>query len=129
MQPNIQTKTIGFIGLVFGLITVFAGGVALFGGAEVQKTVGDAVPFVLWFNFLMGFVYMVAGSGLIFCRDWAVWLSAVIATATAAVLLAFSIHVLLGGAYEARTAGALVLRLGVWLGIFALVRKQVLHQG
>lgn len=43
------------IAVVFGALTVFSGGQALFGGAAAQEALVNAVPFVPWFNFLSGF--------------------------------------------------------------------------
>lgn len=48
------------VAVVFGLATVISGGRALFGGADM----GAVVPFVLWFNFVAGFAYLLAGIGL-----------------------------------------------------------------
>ena len=52
------------VAVLFGALTIFSGGRALFGGAEARAAVGAAVPFVLWFNFLAGFAYVAAGVGL-----------------------------------------------------------------
>jgi hypothetical protein len=57
---------------------------------------------------------------------WAVWLSALIAASTVAVFLAFGIHVVSGGAYEIRTAGALILRSLVWITIAIVARQTTL---
>lgn len=113
-------KAAGAIGLVFGLLTIFSGGTALFGGEAARAAVGNAVPFVLWFNFTAGFFYVLAGLGLLLNRSWAVWLSIAIAVATVLVLAAFGLHVAGGGLYEMRTVGAMLLRAAVW-AIIALV--------
>lgn len=113
-------KAAGAIGLVFGLLTVFSGGMALFGGEAARAAVGNAVPFVLWFNFVAGFFYVLAGLGLLLNRSWAVWLSIAIAVATALVLAAFGLHVAGGGLYEMRTVGAMLLRSAVWAIIAAV---------
>ena len=99
---------------LFGLLTVLSGGRALFGGLEARAAVGDAVPFVLWFNFLAGFAYVAAGIGLILQTNWATKLSIAILVATVLVMIAFGVHVLLGGAYEMRTVWAMSLRTVVW---------------
>lgn len=99
---------------LFGLLTVLSGGRALFGGLEARAAVGDAVPFVLWFNFLAGFAYVAAGVGLALRKNWAVGLSISILAATILVMIAFGGHVLLGGAYEMRTVWAMSLRTVVW---------------
>lgn len=113
-------KAAGAVGLVFGLLTIFSGGTALFGGEAARAAVGNAVPFVLWFNFVAGFAYVLAGLGLLLNRDWAVWLSIAIAVATVLVLAAFGLHVAGGGLYEMRTVGAMLLRSAVWAIIAAV---------
>jgi ABC-type transport system involved in cytochrome c biogenesis permease subunit len=89
----------------------------LFGGAAARAAVGNAVGFVLWFNFLCGFFYVLAGTGLFFWKDWAAPLSAGIAVATLLVFVAFGLHVAMGGAFELRTVGAMTLRSGLWIAI------------
>lgn len=102
------------IAVLFGLLTILSGGRALFGGAEARAAVGDAVPFVLWFNFLAGFAYVAAGVGLLLRWPWAARLSIAILIATILVMVAFGIHVLSNGAYEMRTVWAMGLRTIVW---------------
>ncbi len=113
------------VAILFGLATVFSGGQALFGDAEARAAVGDAVPFVLWFNFTAGFAYVLAGAGLSLRRPWAVGLAVAIAATTILVFLAFGVHVLRGGAYETRTVGAMALRSLVWIAIAAVAVRAV----
>ncbi len=114
------------IAIVFGLLTVFSGGRALFGGAEARAVVGDAVPFVLWFNFLAGFAYVLAGYGLYRWQRWAALLSLVIALSTIIIFGLFGLHVMAGGAFEMRTVAAMSLRSLIWLIIaIAALRSDV----
>jgi hypothetical protein len=105
------------VAVLFGVLTVFSGGTALFGGREARAAVGEAVPFVLWFNFTSGFAYVVAGVGLFLWRRWAAILSAGIAIAALLIFAAFGLYVVNGGAFEMRTVGAMVLRTGTWTAI------------
>jgi hypothetical protein len=89
----------------------------LFGRPEIRASAGNIVPFVLWFNFIAGFAYLMAGLGLLLWKRWAAQLSAGIAITTLAVFATFGIHVVLGGAFEARTVGAMMLRSIVWITI------------
>ena len=86
---------------------------------------GSYVPFVLWFNFLAGFVYVSAGAGLWVRRRWAVWLALSIAVGTAVAFAALGIHILRGGAFEARTVAAMTLRTGVWAAICAYASRRI----
>jgi len=105
------------IALVFGALTIFSGGQALFGGPAAQAAAGNAVPFVLWFNFLSGFVYVLAGIGIALPKPWGGTLAIVLAVAIIAIFALFGWHILRGGAYEMRTVGAMTLRAAVWIGI------------
>jgi len=110
-------RVTSLVAVGFGLLTIKEGGVTLFGGEAAQVSAGNYVPFVLWFNFLAGFAYVIAGIGLWLRRHWAAWLATVIATATAFAFAAFGAHVYAGGAYEIRTVIAMSVRTLVWLMI------------
>jgi len=110
---------LGIIAVLFGLLTIISGGRTLF-NAEAQELAGNYVGFVLWFNFLAGFAYIIAGVGLWFWQRWAMWLSFVIAAATLVIFVAFGIQIWRGGSYEMRTVAAMGLRIITWLVIAAL---------
>lgn len=99
----------------FGIVTVIVGGQTLFGSAA--EAAGNIVPFVLWFNFIAGFAYIIAAYGIFRWTRWAALLSAMIAVTTVAVFAAFGVHVLLGGAFEMRTVGAMTIRSLTWIVI------------
>jgi len=108
---------VAIIAILFGIVTVVVGGKTLFGSAEDRFAAGHFVPFVLWFNFIAGFAYCLAGVGLMSWKGWAAPLSATIALATIVVFAAFGAHILLGGQFEMRTVAAMTLRSAVWLVI------------
>ncbi len=122
---SLALKASALVAVLFGLLTIISGGKALFGGAEARAAVGNAVPFVLWFNFAAGFAYVLAGAGLFFRQPWAVWLSAIIVVATAAIFAAFGLHIVQDGAYEMRTVGAMTLRTAVWLAITIVAARKI----
>ncbi len=115
MNASRTVKWMAIAAIVFGAMTVFTGGRALFGSLESRADFGKAVPFVLWFNFLAGFVYIAAGTGLLLCRRWAVHTSLFLAVSTFLVFVAFGVHVIGGGAFERRTIGALMIRSLFWI--------------
>ena len=112
--------------VVFGAATIRAGGSVLFG--DGAQAAGNVVGFVLWFNFLAGFAYVVAGVGLWMRRRWSAQLALAIAAATVLVFGAFGIHVAAGGAFEARTTWAMTLRSVVWIAI-ALFALRAIQRG
>ena len=55
-------------------------------------------------------------------RSWSTPLAFAIAILTVLTSLAFGIHILMDGAYEMRTAGAMVFRSVIWLAIAFTLR-------
>lgn len=115
------------VAVAFGLLTLKEGGTILFGDASARAAAGNYVPFVLWFNFLAGFAYVMAGVGLWMQRRAAAWLALAIVVATALVFVAFGAHVYGGGAYEPRTVIAMSLRTLVWAAIAAIAWLRLLR--
>lgn len=105
------------IAIVFGLLTIKSGGMVLFTSGEAHQAAGNYVPFVLWFNFIAGFVYIAAGVGLWKQRRCAWKLATAIAAATAFVFLAFGVYIFNNGAYEIRTVVAMTIRSSLWFTI------------
>ncbi len=118
-------KAAAIVVILFGLLTVLVGGLVLFGGSVAAEMAGEAVPFVLWFNFLAGFAYVAVGIGLLNRRSWAVWLSALVASLTGLAFIAFGVHVSLGGSFETRTFGAMAFRLILWFIITYVAATQI----
>lgn len=117
MNANRTVYWMAIAAIVFGAVTVLSGGRALFGSLESRADLGNVVPFVLWFNFLAGFVYILAGAGLLLRRRWAVHISLFIVVSTVLVFAAFGVHVIGGGAFEMRTVGALTIRSLFWTAV------------
>jgi len=117
-------KVMAVVAIVFGLLTVKSGGTVLFTQGEAHQAAGNYVPFVLWFNFMAGFAYLVGGIGLWLQRGWAGQLAKVIALLTVLVFIAFGVHIIMDGAYEARTIGAMSLRSTVWI-VIAVVTYRI----
>jgi hypothetical protein len=105
------------IAVLFGLLTIKSGGTVLFVDGPARVAAGNYTPFVLWFNFLSGFAYIVAGVGIYLWRGWAVTLALVIALASVLVFVAFGITIFAGSNFESRTVGAMTLRSVLWLVI------------
>lgn len=100
----------GGVAVAFGLLTLVSGGAVLMGAVDM----GAVVPFVLWFNFLAGFAYVIGGILLWRGHHLALPVALAILVATAAVFAAFGWRVATGGAYEMRTVGAMTLRTAFW---------------
>lgn len=115
----ILITSLSIVAALFGIATVKEGGTVLFTEAG-QQGAGNFVPFVLWFNFFAGFVYILAGIMLFKLKSCSRKLSAVIAIATTIVFTLLEVHILNGGAFESRTVVAMTLRSGIWIAIALL---------
>ena len=100
---------------VFGLLTVISGGRVLFGPEEARIAAGAYMPFVVWFNFLAGFAYILTAWAMWRKRRWACALAAGLVAATLVVFAVFGFRALTDTPFEMRTVGAMTLRSGFWL--------------
>lgn len=123
--PSAWVMTI--IAVLFGLLTIKSGGMVLFVDGEAREQAGNYVPFVLWFNFIAGFAYLIAGAGLWKQQRWAAWLAILIAVATLVVFALFALHILDGGSHEQRTVIAMSARSLIWILIATFAYKTVLR--
>ena len=123
MNPKQTLKILSVAAVIFGVLTIFSCGRALFGDAQARASVGNAVSFVLWFNFLAGFVYMLTGYAVWRGLPWASGVAKALVVTTTIVAAAFGWYVVNGGAYEMRTVGALVLRLLFWVAVVMLINR------
>ncbi|MBK7282563.1 hypothetical protein [Candidatus Aalborgicola defluviihabitans] len=127
-QRSVWVRVISLVAVGFGLLTIKEGGTVLFGGEAARASAGNYVPFVLWFNFVAGFAYVIAGAGLWMQQRWAALLAVAIVAATALTFAAFGVHVYFDGAYEPRTVIAMSLRTLVWAVIAAVAWRQLLRR-
>ncbi|MCK4705371.1 MAG: hypothetical protein KAT90_07825 [Gammaproteobacteria bacterium] len=118
-RRTISIWVLSLIAILFGLLTIKSGGSVLFIDGDARLAAGNYVPFVLWFNFSAGFVYIVAGAALWLQRTWVAWLSLVLAGSTLVIFIVFGLYILNGGEYEMRTVIAMSLRSGIWIMISA----------
>jgi len=116
------------IALLFGLMTIKSGGSVLFIDGEARLAAGNYVPFVLWFNFIAGFFYVITGIGIYLRKKWAERAAIIITALTLTVFAALGFHILNGGEYEQRTVIAMCLRSFVWASIaFTIHRHRYDH--
>lgn len=117
MYAHRTVKWLAIAAIAFGVMTIISGGRALFGSMELRESVGNAVPFVLWFNFLAGFIYIMAGAGFLVHRRWAVPASLFLAVSTTLIFAIFGMHIIGGGAFETRTVIAMTIRSSFWIAV------------
>lgn len=112
---------ISILAIVFGMITIKAGGSVLFSEAARDQA-GNIIPFILWFNFIAGFFYILTGAGVMFYRRIAIYLAIAITVSSALFFIGLLITIQFGQPYEIRTVYAMLFRLSLWaiLTVFIL---------
>lgn len=123
-KQKVWLRILAIISVGFGILTIKEGGMVLYGNEAAVNEAGNYVPFVLWFNFIAGFFYIMTGVGLWLQRRWAVGLAIALAVSTALMFAVFGLHIYLGGAYAKRTLIAMTLRTSVWTIIAIIARYQ-----
>jgi len=121
-------RVFSVIAVVFGTMTVISGSVVLFPNDVIQKSAGNYVEFVVWFNLLSGFMYIITGFGLWKCKKWSVMISVIITLAIVIISLVFSIYVVQGAIYELRTFYALTFRMLLWLAISVISYRKIIKE-
>ena len=114
---------VALVAVLFGAATLKSGGSVLFIDGPDRTAAGDYVPFVLWFNFLAGFAYVLTGVGAYLWKTWAAKLAMAIAGLTVLVFAALGVHIFMDGAFEMRTVYAMSLRSFVWLAFATLLLR------
>ena len=108
-------RTATVIALLAGVMSVIGGGAVLSGGDELQLSAGPYPTFVEWFNFIGGFIYLIAGAGVWTRQRWAALLSCLIAATTLLVSLAVGLHVAAGASQDMHLLVNVGLRSAWWL--------------
>ena len=65
----------GGLAIILGLATIAEGGSVLLGSRSATAAAGNFVPLVLWVNFLSGFFYVLAGTGIVMARPSGLFLA------------------------------------------------------
>lgn len=111
--------------LIFALLTIFMTNSVIFDLFGIREKEGNFVPFVVWANWLCGFLYLAATYGLAKKREWTIQ---VLSIALAVLIIAFIgliLHIYNGGIYETKTIGAMLFRIAVTLAFAFLSRNAI----
>ncbi len=111
---------VSIIAIIFGLVTIKSSGSVIFIDGSFRAEQGNFVPFIVWFNFSMGFVYIVTGFSIWKEERNGVWLSFFIIVATILAFAIFGTHILQGGEYEIKTVYAMTARISIWTVLASL---------
>src|SRR5690349_14377997 len=88
---------------LFGMVTIFVGGSVIFDLFGLREKEGNFVPFVVWANFICGFIYIATAYNF-----WNAKRGSLTLIVSAFVILVFTfgalmLHIKSGGLYEAKT--------------------------
>lgn len=111
---------ISLIAIVFGLITLVQGGRTLFTESG-RAAMGEIVMPILWYNFIAGFFYIVAGALAFRAISGSRVLAALIAIGNGTALSYLAWYISQGGLYEQRTVIAMSFRTLLWVVLTALL--------
>ncbi len=126
---NVVRLVIATVAVLFGALTIKSGGDVLFWSEEARIAAGNYVSFVLWFNFVSGFFYIIAGIALYMRQAWVIYLAGAILLGILTVFSALGLSIYIADIdYETRTIAAMVLRTAVWTVITFLSYKVFQHQ-
>lgn len=104
----------GVLAILFGGMTLVEGGVLVFGGAKALEEAGNVVPWVLYYNFAAGFVYVLTGLATLMDKPIAKKFALGLALVNLLVLISLIIYILTGGLYLQRTPVAMTVRTLFW---------------
>ena len=112
-KQQITKKGLALFLFIFGVLTLKSGGSVLFDESALEAA-GNILIEVVWFNFLAGFLYILAAYGTWNDYVWNRRLTLLLFAAYLVMMVYFSAHILRGGLYELRTLFALSFRTFVW---------------
>lgn len=119
----IKTLYISVLSLL-GIASVFMGGSVIFDLFGIREMEGNYVPFIVWANFICGFLYLLAVYAILNKKSWQ---KIPLMIAFTVLMMAFSgliIHIQNEGAYEHKTVKAMIFRTILTL-IFLLTHKKI----
>ncbi len=115
------------IALIFGGLTIRSSGLVLFTTGEFHQQQGNFVPFVVWINFICGFAYVIAATGLFLMKRWATHLAYLITLVTGTTYIFFGLHLMNGGLHEMQTIVAMAIRTLFWTAISGLAYYHIMR--
>lgn len=110
---------------LFGLLTIFMAGSIIFDKFGIREKEGNYVPFIVWANFICGFLYLIAAYGFIKMQKWT---ANILIIAFVILIVAFGgllIYINSGGIYETKTLAAMVFRTAVTLAFALFARRRL----
>lgn len=121
-MKNKLVKIAAMVSAFFGLLTVFAGGSVILDLFGMREKEGNYILFVVWANFICGFLYLIASYGFFKQKNWtaSIMRSSVWILVAAVIVLFF--WILNEEPYENKTILAMTFRILLTLGLLWTAR-------
>mgnify|MGYP000950011918 CR=1 FL=1 len=101
--------------LLFGALTIAEGSSRILSLDWAQMQAQGIVPAILYFNTISGFLYLAAGAAGLWRKKLSFPLALVLSLMLVAMTFYLAFHIAGGGAFLAKTVGAMALRLVFWI--------------
>jgi uncharacterized membrane-anchored protein len=119
MTQQNKYRLTAILAFVLGLLSIKEGGSVLLGLSTKAYTV---LPWLVWYNVVLGFVSVITGIGLWMKRAWGIRFAATIVSLHGLVLMILVILYAFREAVALTSIMAMIFRTLVWVGIMMLVK-------
>lgn len=124
-MKNKLVKIAALVSLIFGLLTIFAGGGVIADLFGMREKEGNYVLFVVWANFICGFLYLFASYGFLKKKKWTANVVGLTVWILVAAFIVLIVWILNKEPYETKTIFALSFRMLVTLSLLWVARGQL----
>ena len=122
MKKNIIFRyVIAILLIAFAAVTVFMSSSVIFDWFGIREKDGDYVPFVVWTNFIAGFLYLISAYGLLKARKWAFWILIGTILFLVIALIVLALYINYGGVFELKNVGAMGFRIALTIAFTVIV--------
>ncbi|PRX43821.1 hypothetical protein [Salegentibacter salegens] len=125
-KSKIFRYVIAILILAFALVTLFMSSSVLFNWFGIRAKQGDFVPFIVWTNFVAGFIYLIAALGFLQSKKWTLWILTTVALLLFIALMILLLHIDRGGSFEFETIRAMVFRIVLTITFSLLAYYQLI---
>ncbi len=122
MKPGI-IKLAALVSLIFGLATIFAGGSVIFDLFGMREIQGNYVLFVVWANFICGFLYIISSFGFFKFRKWTVRILGLAVIILLIAFLGLATWIMKGNIYETKTIAAMSFRTVITITLWWIAKR------
>lgn len=107
--------------IAFAAVTVFMSSSVIFDWFGIREKEGNYVPFVVWTNFIAGFLYLISAYGLLKARKWAFWILIGTILFLVIALIVLALYINYGGVFELKNVGGMGFRIALTIAFTVIV--------